>query len=152
MRPNNTDNYEFPQTLILNIQLLLPQDQKKIQNILTDRELLYNPKPSNRSVTNLRKTIGYGPNLNRSGSMTPSFSGRISAGGGCTPELLTPRSYSGHTRTYFSGRTSQLSATKLNVSYGSTQAESMSFTSISGSELGSPRLYWAYWWRFIFFS
>ncbi|XP_078161228.1 65-kDa microtubule-associated protein 6-like [Carex rostrata] len=117
------------------------RDQKKIQNLLTDRELLYNPKPSNRSVANLRKTIGYGPNLNRSGSMTPSFSGRISARGGCTPELLTPRSYSGHTRTYFSGRTSQSSATQMNVSYGSTQAESMSFTSISGSELGSPRLY-----------
>lgn len=130
--------------VVLNIHMqLLLQDQKKLQNLLTDRELLYNPKPSNRSVNNLRKTIGYGPSHNRSGFTTPSFSGRISAGGGCTPELLTPRSYSGHSHTYFSGRASQLSAKQLDVSFMSTQADSMSFTSISGSELGSPRLYGA---------
>ncbi|KAJ3702995.1 hypothetical protein LUZ61_006700 [Rhynchospora tenuis] len=118
------------------------RDQKKLQNLLTDRDLLYNPKPSNRRATNLRKTIGYGPNLNGSGFMTPSFSSRASTAADSTPELLTPRSYSGHSHMYFSGRSRHLSARQLNLSSGSTQADSMStFTSVSGSELGSPLRY-----------
>ncbi|KAK9008425.1 hypothetical protein V6N11_075320 [Hibiscus sabdariffa] len=75
------------------------RDQKKIQDLLlTEREAIYGSKPSPRRSSSFRKTNGYRANGN--GSMTPSTPRRSSVGG-ATPELLTPRSYSGRQNGYF---------------------------------------------------
>ncbi|PPS12524.1 hypothetical protein GOBAR_AA08121 [Gossypium barbadense] len=75
------------------------RDQKKIQDLLLiEREAIYGSKPSPRKSNSFRKTNGYRANGN--GSMTPSTPRRNSVGG-ATPELLTPRSYSGRQNGYF---------------------------------------------------
>ncbi|KAG6579175.1 65-kDa microtubule-associated protein 6, partial [Cucurbita argyrosperma subsp. sororia] len=68
------------------------RDQKKLQDmLLTEKEAMYGSKPSPRRSNSFRKTNGYRANAN--GSMTPTP--RRNSVGGATPELLTPRSYSG---------------------------------------------------------
>ncbi|KAE8667704.1 65-kDa microtubule-associated protein 6 [Hibiscus syriacus] len=87
------------------------RDQKKIQDLLlTEREAIYGSKPSPRRSNSFRKTVGYRANGN--GSMTPSTPRRSSVGG-ATPDLLTPRSYSGRQNGYFKEKR-RLSTAPLN--------------------------------------
>lgn len=67
--------------------------------------------------------------------MTPSP--RRASVGGATPELLTPRSYSGRLNNYFK-ETRRLSTAPLNFVAISKEDTLSTFTSISGSEHGSP--------------
>ncbi|GJN33836.1 hypothetical protein PR202_gb22462 [Eleusine coracana subsp. coracana] len=80
-----------------------------------------------------RKTNGYRSNGTSNGLKTPTPR-RSSSLGSATPELLTPRSYSGHNR-YF-GDLRRLSTSQLNFGDDSLST----FTSISGSEPESPSL------------
>ncbi|XP_022734834.1 65-kDa microtubule-associated protein 6-like isoform X1 [Durio zibethinus] len=110
------------------------RDQKKIQDLLlTEREAIYGSKPSPRKSNSFRKPNGYRANGN--GSMTPTPR-RNSVGGG-TPELLTPRSYSGRQNGYFK-EMRRLSTAPLNFVAISKEDTISTYTSICGSELGSP--------------
>ncbi|KAF8695095.1 hypothetical protein HU200_037704 [Digitaria exilis] len=110
------------------------RDQKKLESILlAEKEAIFGSKPSPRRTGSLnRKTNGYRPNGNANGLKTPTP--RRSSLGSATPELLTPRSYSGHNR-YF-GDVRRLSTSHLNFGDDSLST----FTSISGSEPESPSL------------
>ncbi|XP_062199150.1 65-kDa microtubule-associated protein 6-like [Phragmites australis] len=110
------------------------RDQKKLESILlAEKEAIFGSKSSpNRTSSLNRKTNGYRSNGNRNGLKTPTA--RSSSLGGATPELLTPRSYSGHNK-YF-GDLRRLSASQLNFGDDSLST----FTSISGSEPESPSL------------
>ncbi|KAL6655478.1 hypothetical protein ACP70R_006304 [Stipagrostis hirtigluma subsp. patula] len=110
------------------------RDQKKLESILlADKEAIFGSKPSPKRMSSLnRKTNGYRSNGNNNGLKTPTH--RRSSLGSATPELLTPRSYSGHNR-YF-GDLRRLSTTQLNFGDDSLST----FTSISGSEPESPSL------------
>ncbi|CAL5074019.1 unnamed protein product [Urochloa decumbens] len=110
------------------------RDQKKLESILlAEKEAIFGSKPSPKRMSSLnRKTNGYRPNGNTNGLKT-STPRRSSLGSG-TPELLTPRSYSGHNR-YF-GDLRRLSTSHLNFGDDSLST----FTSISGSEPESPSL------------
>ncbi|XVE85559.1 hypothetical protein DITRI_Ditri17bG0099900 [Diplodiscus trichospermus] len=110
------------------------RDQKKIQDLLlTEREAIYGSKPSPRKSNSFRKPNGYRANGN--GSMTPTPR-RNSVGGG-TPELLTPRSYSGRQNGYFK-EMRRLSTAPLNFVAISKEDTISTYTSVFGSELGSP--------------
>ncbi|XP_007045448.2 PREDICTED: 65-kDa microtubule-associated protein 6 isoform X1 [Theobroma cacao] len=110
------------------------RDQKKIQDLLlTEREAMYGSKPSPRKSNSFRKPNGYRANGN--GSMTPTPR-RNSVGGG-TPELLTPRSYSGRQNGYFK-EMRRLSTAPLNFVAISKEDTVSTYTSVCGSELGSP--------------
>lgn len=110
------------------------RDQKKIQDLLlTEREAIYGSKPSPRKSNSFRKSNGYRANGN--GSMTPTPR-RNSVGGG-TPELLTPRSYSGRQNGYFK-EMRRLSTVPLNFVAISKEDTISTYTSVCGSELGSP--------------
>ncbi|KAK6242446.1 hypothetical protein SCA6_007835 [Theobroma cacao] len=110
------------------------RDQKKIQDLLlTEREAMYGSKPSPRKSNSFRKPNGYRTNGN--GSMTPTPR-RNSVGGG-TPELLTPRSYSGRQNGYFK-EMRRLSTAPLNFVAISKEDTVSTYTSVCGSELGSP--------------
>ena len=112
----------------------ISQDQKKIQDLLlTERESIYGSKPSPRKSNSFRKPNGYRANGN--GSMTPTPR-RNSVGGG-TPELLTPRSYSGRQNGYFK-EMRRLSTAPLNFVAISKEDTISTYTSVCGSELGSP--------------
>ena len=104
------------------------QDQKKLESILlAEKEAIFGSKPSPKRTSTLsRKTNGYRPNGNTNGIKTPTP--RRSSLGSATPELLTPRSYSGHNR-YF-GDLRRLSTSHLN--FGDD--------SLSGSEPESPSI------------
>lgn len=117
----------------------LLQEHKKLQNLLlTEKEAVYGSKPTpKRSNSFNRKTNAYQANGNGNGFMTPSPR-RISVGS-ATPELLTPRSYSGRYNSYFK-ETRRLSAAPLNFVAVSKEDTISSFTSIAGSEVGSPPL------------
>ncbi|CAN6204623.1 unnamed protein product [Urochloa humidicola] len=110
------------------------RDQKKLESILlAEKEAIFGSKPSPKRTSSLnRKTYGYRPNGNTNGLKTPTP--RRSSLGSATPELLTPRSYSGHNR-YF-GDLRRLSTSHLNFGDDSLST----FTSISGSEPESPSL------------
>ncbi|CAN6224640.1 unnamed protein product [Urochloa humidicola] len=110
------------------------RDQKKLESILlAEKEAIFGSKPSPKRTSSLnRKTNGYRPNGNTNGLKTPTP--RRSSLGSATPELLTPRSYSGHNR-YF-GDLRRLSTSHLNFGDDSLST----FTSISGSEPESPSL------------
>lgn len=116
------------------------RDHKKLQNLLlTEKELKYGSKPSPKKTNSFnRKANGYYTNGNGNGFMTPSPR-RVSVGG-ATPELLTPRSYSGRQNNYFK-ETRRLSAAPLNFVAISKEDTLSTFTSISGSERGSPPLH-----------
>ncbi|WVZ65153.1 hypothetical protein U9M48_014563 [Paspalum notatum var. saurae] len=110
------------------------RDQKKLESILlAEKEAIFGSKPSPKRMSSLnRKTNGYRPNGSANGLKTPNP--RRSSLGSATPELLTPRSYSGHNR-YF-GDFKRLSTSHLNFGDDSLST----FTSISGSEPESPSL------------
>ncbi|XWS22937.1 hypothetical protein CRYUN_Cryun29cG0078500 [Craigia yunnanensis] len=110
------------------------KDQKKIQDLLlTEKEAIYGSKPSPRKSNSFRKPNGYRANGN--GSMTPTPR-RYSVVGG-TPELLTPRSYSGRQNGYFK-EMRRLSTAPLNFVAISKEDTISTYTSVCGSELGSP--------------
>ncbi|KAG8498734.1 hypothetical protein CXB51_005098 [Gossypium anomalum] len=111
------------------------RDQKKLQDLLlTEREAIYGSKPSPRKSNSFRKTNGYRANGN--GSMTPSTPRRNSVGG-ATPELLTPRSYSGRQNGYFK-EMRRLSTAPINFVAISKEDTVSTYTSVCDSELGSP--------------
>ncbi|KAJ0094895.1 hypothetical protein Patl1_15660 [Pistacia atlantica] len=110
------------------------RDQKKLQDLLmTEKEAIYGSKPSPRKTSSFRKPNGYRANGN--GSMTPTPR-RISIGSG-TPELLTPRSYSGRQNGHFK-EVRRLSTAPLNFVAISKEDTMSTYTSVCGSELGSP--------------
>ncbi|KAM7270385.1 hypothetical protein ACFE04_029599 [Oxalis oulophora] len=110
------------------------KDQKKLQDLLlTEKEALYGSKPSPRKVNSFRKPSGYRANGN--GTMTPTPR-RNSVGG--TPELMTPRSYSGRQNGYFKEMRRSLSTAPLNFVAISKDDSMSAYTSICSSELGSP--------------
>ncbi|XP_022146451.1 65-kDa microtubule-associated protein 6 [Momordica charantia] len=109
------------------------RDQKKLQDLLlTEKEAMYGSKPSPRKSNSFRKPNGYRANGN--GSMPPTP--RRNSVGGATPELLTPRSYSGRQNGYFK-EMRRLSTTPLNF-VAISKDDTMSYASIYGSEPGSP--------------
>ncbi|XP_022938892.1 65-kDa microtubule-associated protein 6-like [Cucurbita moschata] len=110
------------------------RDQKKLQDmLLTEKEAMYGSKPSPRRSNSFRKTNGYRANAN--GSMTPTP--RRNSVGGATPELLTPRSYSGRQNGYFK-EMRRLSTAPLNF-VAMSRDDTMSYASIyEGSDTGSP--------------
>ncbi|XP_062172300.1 65-kDa microtubule-associated protein 6 [Alnus glutinosa] len=109
------------------------RDQKKLHDLLlTEKEAIYGSKPSPRKSNSFRKPNGYRANGN--GSMTPTPR-RNSVGSG-TPELLTPRSYSGRQNGYFK-EMRRLSTAPLNF-VAISKEDTMSYASIYGSESGSP--------------
>uniref|UniRef100_A0A5B7B446 Microtubule-associated protein 6 n=1 Tax=Davidia involucrata TaxID=16924 RepID=A0A5B7B446_DAVIN len=110
------------------------KDQKKLQDmLLTEKEAMYGSKPSPRSSNSFRKANGYRANGN--GSLTPTP--RRNSVGCATPELLTPRSYSGRQNGYFK-EMRRLSTVPLNF-VAITKEDTMSFSSVCGSELGYPQ-------------
>ncbi|KDP38177.1 hypothetical protein JCGZ_04820 [Jatropha curcas] len=109
------------------------RDQKKLQDLLlTEKELMYGSKPSPRKSNSFRKANGYRANGN--GSMTPTP--RRNSVGAATPELLTPRSYSGRQNGYFK-EMRRLSTAPLNF-VAISKEDTMSFASVCDSEPGSP--------------
>ncbi|CAA6664263.1 unnamed protein product [Spirodela intermedia] len=117
------------------------RDQKKLHGLLmAERESVYGSRPSpNRSGSYSRKPAnGHRGNGYLNGSMTPAPR-RVSLGS-ATPELLTPRSYSGGRQNGFFRETRRLSTAPLNFVAISKEDTSSSFASISGSEPGSPPL------------
>ncbi|VAH88593.1 unnamed protein product [Triticum turgidum subsp. durum] len=113
------------------------RDQKKLQNLLLkEKELIFGSKSVPRKTSSFnRRTSGHHPNGNGAGFMTP-MPRRVSAGS-ATPELLTPRSYSGRYNNYFK-ENRRMTAAPLNFSTASKDDSMSSFASISGSEPGSP--------------
>ncbi|XP_038698124.1 65-kDa microtubule-associated protein 6-like isoform X2 [Tripterygium wilfordii] len=108
------------------------RDQKRLQDLfLKEKESIYGSKPSPRKTNSFRKPNGY--RANGHGSMTPTPR-RNSVGG--TPELVTPRSYSGRQNGYFK-EMRRLSTAPLNF-VAIPKEDTMSYISISGSEPGSP--------------
>lgn len=109
------------------------RDQKKLQDmLLAEKESIYGSRPSPRRSSSFRKTNGFHTNGN--GSVTPSP--RRNSVGCATPELQTPRSYSGRQNTYFK-EMRRLSTVPLNF-VAMAKEETMSFSSIGGSEPESP--------------
>ncbi|KAK4403224.1 microtubule-associated protein 6 [Sesamum angolense] len=109
------------------------RDQKKLQDmLLAEKESIYGSKPSPRRSNSFRKANGYQAYGN--GSVTPSP--RRNSVGTATPELLTPRSYSGRQNTYFK-EMRRLSTAPLNF-VAIPKEDTISFSSVCGSEPESP--------------
>ncbi|XP_027096442.1 65-kDa microtubule-associated protein 6-like [Coffea arabica] len=109
------------------------RDQKKLQDmLLAEKEARFGSKPSPRRSNSFRKVNGY--HVNGNGSVTPSP--RRNSIGCATPELLTPRSYSGRQNGYFK-ETRRLSTAPLNF-VAIPKEDTMSFSSVCGSEPESP--------------
>ncbi|CAL4930023.1 unnamed protein product [Urochloa decumbens] len=113
------------------------RDQKKLQSLLLkEKELIFGSKPSPKKTNSFnRRASNHHSNGNGAGFMTP-VPRRVSAGS-ATPELLTPRSYSGRYNNYFK-ENRRLTAAPLNFSAVSKEDSMSSFASISGSEPDSP--------------
>ncbi|XP_020576672.1 65-kDa microtubule-associated protein 6-like [Phalaenopsis equestris] len=112
------------------------RDQKKLQHLLlTEKEALYGSKSSPKRSNSLRKPNGCHAYGNGNGFMTPGPR-RISIGS-ATPELLTPRSYSGRQNGYFK-EMRRLSTAPLNFVALPKEDTISSFASISCFEPGSP--------------
>ncbi|CAN4081008.1 unnamed protein product [Withania somnifera] len=110
------------------------RDQKKLQDmLLAEKESIYGSRPSPRRSNSFRKTNGY-HHTNGNGSVTPSP--RRNSVGCATPELQTPRSYSGRQNTYFK-EMRRLSTVPLNF-VAMAKEDTLSFSSIGGSEPESP--------------
>ncbi|XP_059655286.1 65-kDa microtubule-associated protein 6-like isoform X2 [Cornus florida] len=109
------------------------KDQKKLQDLLlSEKKAMYGSKPSpRRSNNNVWKANGHRVNGNGSTTPTPH---RNSAGP--TAELLTPRSYFRHQNGYFK-EMRRLSTSPLNF-VAMTEEDAISFSTICGSEPGSP--------------
>lgn len=109
------------------------RDQKKLQDmLLAEKEARFGSKPSPRRSNSFRRVNGYHANGN--GSVTPSP--RRNSIGCATPELLTPRSYSGRQNGYFK-EMRRLSTAPLNF-VAIPKEDTMSFSSVCGSEPESP--------------
>ncbi|XP_042053281.1 65-kDa microtubule-associated protein 6-like isoform X1 [Salvia splendens] len=109
------------------------RDQKKLQDMLhTEIESIYGSKPSPRRSNSFRNQNGHRAYGN--GSVTPSP--RRNSVGAATPELLTPRSYSGRQNGYFK-EMRRLSTAPLNF-VAIPKEDTISFSSIGGSEPESP--------------
>ncbi|CAA3031678.1 65-kDa microtubule-associated 6-like [Olea europaea subsp. europaea] len=105
------------------------RDQKKLYDmLLSEKEAMYGSKPSPRRSTSFRKTNEY--LLSENGSVTPSS--RQKTVDSATPELSTPRSYSGRQNMYFK-EMKRLSTTSLNF-VAIAKEDSMSFSSVCCSE------------------
>ncbi|CAL4938454.1 unnamed protein product [Urochloa decumbens] len=113
------------------------RDQKKLQSLLLkEKELIFGSKPSPKKTNSFnRRTSNHHSSGNGTGFMTP-VPRRVSAGS-ATPELLTPRSYSGRYNNYFK-ENRRLTAAPLNFSAVFKEDSMSSFASISGSEPDSP--------------
>lgn len=110
------------------------RDQKKLQNLLlAEKEAMYGSKASPRRSNSFNRKPSY--NGNGNGFMTPAPR-RLSAGG-ATPELLTPRSYSGR-QNAFSKEIRRFSTAPLNFVALPKEDNMSSFASVSGSEPESP--------------
>ncbi|XP_073286248.1 65-kDa microtubule-associated protein 6-like [Primulina huaijiensis] len=110
------------------------RDHKKLQNILlTEKEAMYGSKPSPRRSNSFRTTNGYQSYGN--GSVTPSP--RRNSVGCATPDVHTPRSYSGRQKGYFK-EMRRLSTAPLNF-VAIPKEDTMSFSSVYGSEPESPQ-------------
>ncbi|GJN30823.1 hypothetical protein PR202_gb19160 [Eleusine coracana subsp. coracana] len=120
-----------------NVPFLYDGDQKKLQSLLLkEKELIFGSKPSPKKTSSFnRRNSSHHPNGNGAGFMTP-VPRRVSAGS-ATPELLTPRSYSGRYNNYFK-ENRRLTPAPLNFSTASKDDSMSSFASISGSEPDSP--------------
>ncbi|XP_042048796.1 65-kDa microtubule-associated protein 6-like [Salvia splendens] len=109
------------------------RDQKKLQDMLhTEIESIYGSKPIPRRSNSFRNQNGHRAYGN--GSVTPSP--RRNSVGAATPELLTPRSYSGRQNGYFK-EMRRLSTAPLNF-VAIPKEDTISFSSIGGSEPESP--------------
>ncbi|KAH6809771.1 Microtubule associated protein family protein [Perilla frutescens var. frutescens] len=109
------------------------RDQKKLQDmLLAEKESIYGSKPSPRRSNSFRTQNGYRAYGN--GSVTPSP--RRNSVGCATPEVLTPRSYSGRQNGYFK-EMRRLSTAPLNF-VAIPKEDTMSFSSVGGSEPESP--------------
>ncbi|CAA3014704.1 65-kDa microtubule-associated 6-like [Olea europaea subsp. europaea] len=103
------------------------REQKKQQDmLLAEKEAVYGSNPSPRRSNNFWN--GY----HTSGTPSP----RQNSVRHATPELLTPRSYSGRQNGYFK-ETRRLSTVPLNF-VSIPNEDTMSFSSVGGSELESP--------------
>ncbi|KZV46420.1 65-kDa microtubule-associated protein 6-like [Dorcoceras hygrometricum] len=110
------------------------RDHKKLQNLLlTEKEAMYGSKPSPRRSNSFRTTNGYQAYGN--GSVTPSP--RRNSVGCATPEVHTPRSYSGRPNGYFK-EMRRLSTAPLNF-VAIPKEDTLSFSSVYGSEPESPQ-------------
>lgn len=96
--------------------------------LLSEKEAMYGSKPSPRRSTSFRKTNEY--LLSENGSVTPSS--RQKTVDSATPELSTPRSYSGRQNMYFK-EMKRLSTASLNF-VAIAKEDSMSFSSVCCSE------------------
>ncbi|MCD7452935.1 hypothetical protein HAX54_018762 [Datura stramonium] len=109
------------------------RDQKKLQDmLLAEKESVYGSKPSPRRSSSFRKANGY--HANGHGSVTPSP--RRNSMSCATPELLTPRSNSVRQNGCFK-EMRRLSTVPLNF-VSMAKADTVSFSSISGSDPDSP--------------
>ncbi|XP_042482330.1 65-kDa microtubule-associated protein 6-like isoform X2 [Macadamia integrifolia] len=111
------------------------RDQKKLQDLLlTEKEAMYGSKPSPKRYNSFKKPNGYRANGNGSTPPTP----RRNSVGCAMPELMTPRLHYGHQNGYLR-ETRRLSTGPLNfVAISKEDTVSYAFTSVCGSELGSP--------------
>ncbi|KAK1387154.1 65-kDa microtubule-associated protein 6-like [Heracleum sosnowskyi] len=111
------------------------KDQKKLRDLLLiEKESMYGSKPSPRRSSSFRNANGYHANGN--GSMTPAP--RRNSVGCATPELQTPRSYSGRHNGQFK-EMRRLSTGRLNfLALG--KEDIISLSSVCGSDPESPPL------------
>ncbi|KAM7487820.1 hypothetical protein LguiB_025304 [Lonicera macranthoides] len=114
------------------------RDKKKLQGVLlTERESIYGSKPSPRKSNSFNKINGVYHRGNGIGS--PAMTPRRNSMGCPTPELMTPRSYSGRHNNGNFKEMRRLSTAPLNfVSIG--KEDTISFSSVYGSEPESPPL------------
>ncbi|XP_031497648.1 65-kDa microtubule-associated protein 6 isoform X1 [Nymphaea colorata] len=107
------------------------RDHKKLQDLLlTEREAIYGSKPSPKRSSSLKKPNG----IRSNGSATPTPR-RLSLGS-ATPELLTPRSYSGRQNGFFRD-THRMSLSKLNF-VALTKEDAMSVASMCPETVSPP--------------
>ncbi|CAN6465700.1 unnamed protein product [Victoria cruziana] len=107
------------------------RDKKKLQDLLlTEREAVYGSKPSPKRSNSLKKPNGVRPN----GSATPTPR-RLSLGS-ATPELLTPRSYSGRQNGFFR-ETYRMTVPPLNF-VALTKEDAMSVASMCPETVSPP--------------
>ncbi|KAI3717145.1 hypothetical protein L1987_68548 [Smallanthus sonchifolius] len=102
------------------------RDQKKLQDLLLrEKESIYGSKPSPRRASSFRKSSN--------GTLTPTP--RRNSSGNPTPDLMTPRSYSGRNNGYFK-EFRRLSTGPLNF-VSIPKEDTISYSSIYSSESGS---------------
>ncbi|KAM7467384.1 hypothetical protein LguiB_014946 [Lonicera macranthoides] len=113
--------------------------KRRRKEALQEKESIYGSKPSPRRSSSFRKaasTNGYRANGNGSPTVTPR---RNSVGSPTPSEILTPRSYSGRQNGngHHFKEMRRLSTAPLNF-VAIPKEDTISFSSVCGSELGSP--------------